>query len=49
MAACGAGDLLAAHVSGSTLPTYSAAFALERYNDPAYQKLLENWGDSGQL
>ena len=44
MAACGAGDLLAAHVSGSTLPTYSAAFALERYNDPAYQKLLENWG-----
>jgi len=49
MAACGAGDLLAAHFTGSKLPPYAPAFALERYEDPGYQKLLENWGESGQL
>jgi hypothetical protein len=31
------------------LPEYAAAFQLDRYDDPAYQKLLANWGDSGQL
>ena len=49
MAACGAGDLLAAHLAGKKLPHYAPAFALERYEDPEYQKLLENWGESGQL
>ena len=49
MAACGAGELLAAHLTGSPLPYYAPAFALERYADPNYQKLLENWGASGQL
>jgi glycine/D-amino acid oxidase-like deaminating enzyme len=49
MAACGAGELLAAHLTGSTLPLYAPAFILERYEDPGYQKLLENWGESGQL
>ena len=49
MAACGAGELLAAHVTGSALPAYARWFALERYADPEYQKLLENWGASGQL
>jgi len=49
MAACGAGELLAAHLTGSKLPPYESAFALERYEDPGYQKLLENWGESGQL
>jgi len=49
MAACGAGDLLAAHLTGSKLPSYAPAFALERYEDPAYKKVLENWGESGQL
>jgi glycine/D-amino acid oxidase-like deaminating enzyme len=44
-----AADLLAAHITGATLPFYAPAFRLDRYNDPAYQKLLENWGDSGQL
>ncbi len=28
---------------------YAPAFHLDRYDDPAYQKLLDNWGDSGQL
>jgi glycine/D-amino acid oxidase-like deaminating enzyme len=49
MSACGVGELLAAHVTGAELPWYAPAFELARYDDPAYQKKLENWGDSGQL
>ncbi|MBI4841542.1 MAG: FAD-binding oxidoreductase [candidate division NC10 bacterium] len=49
MASCAAGELLAAHVTGASLPSYAPAFALERYQDPEYQRLLENWGASGQL
>ncbi|NTU56408.1 MAG: FAD-binding oxidoreductase, partial [Anaerolineales bacterium] len=49
MSACAVGELLAAHVTGSHLPEYAPVFALSRYDDPEYQKKLENWGDSGQL
>ena len=49
MASHAAGDLLAAHITGAPLPDYAPAFALSRYDDPAYQRLLENWGDGGQL
>lgn len=49
MAACGAGELLAAHLTGSRLLHYTPAFALERYAGPKYQKLLETWAESGQL
>jgi len=49
MASCAAGELLAAHLTASPLPDYAPAFSLERYNDPAYLALLEEWGDSGQL
>jgi glycine/D-amino acid oxidase-like deaminating enzyme len=49
MSACAVGELLAAHVTGGDLPKYAPAFALSRYDDPDYQKKLENWGDSGQL
>jgi len=49
MAACAAGELLAAHLTGGSLPSYAPAFLLERYCDPAYQGLLETWEDSGQL
>jgi glycine/D-amino acid oxidase-like deaminating enzyme len=49
MAACGVGQLLAAHVTGTELPWYAPAFELTRYDDPVYQKRLEHWGDSGQL
>jgi hypothetical protein len=49
MAAPASGDLLAAHIAGSELPDYANAFMLERYEDPEYQRLLENWGYSGQL
>jgi glycine/D-amino acid oxidase-like deaminating enzyme len=49
MASPAAGELLASWVTGTPLPTYAPAFQLERYEDPEYQKLLENWGSSGQL
>jgi glycine/D-amino acid oxidase-like deaminating enzyme len=49
MASPAAGELLAAHLTGSELPDYASWFLLERYDDPAYQKLLEDWGSSGQL
>jgi len=49
MSACGVGELLAAQVVGSELPSYASAFALSRYNDPEYLKRLESWGENGQL
>jgi glycine/D-amino acid oxidase-like deaminating enzyme len=44
-----AGELVATHVTGGTLPAYAPAFALSRYDDPAYVRLVDTWGDSGQL
>jgi glycine/D-amino acid oxidase-like deaminating enzyme len=49
MSACGVGDLLAAHVTGASLPAYASAFDPQRYDDPEYQHRLENWEDDGQL
>ena len=49
MAACAAGELIAAHITGAELPSYAQALTLARYDDSAYQRLLENWGDLGQL
>ncbi len=49
MAACGAGELLAAHLTGSTLPKYAPAFMLQRYENPAYLKMLEDEMPTGQL
>jgi sarcosine oxidase subunit beta len=49
MSACGVGELLAAHVTGTELPSYAKAFVLSRYNDLDYTKGLENWSDTGQL
>lgn len=49
MAACAAGELLACHVAGRPLPDYAPWFLLERYQDAAYLKLLEEWDSSGQL
>jgi glycine/D-amino acid oxidase-like deaminating enzyme len=50
MAAMAAGELLAAHVSGTVLPDYAPAFVLSRYDDPAYQRLLQDWdATAGQL
>ena len=49
MASNVAGELVASHVTGRSLPAYAPAFTLARYDDPAYCALLERWGDSGQL
>ncbi|HTG11121.1 MAG TPA: FAD-dependent oxidoreductase, partial [Candidatus Eisenbacteria bacterium] len=49
MSSNGAADLLADYIAERPLPRYAPAFHLDRYKDPAYQKLLEDWGDSGQL
>jgi len=49
MASNGAADLLADYIAERPLPRYAPAFRLDRYDNPAYAKLLENWGDSGQL
>ncbi|GIV97924.1 MAG: FAD-dependent oxidoreductase [Herpetosiphonaceae bacterium] len=50
MASQAAAELLAAHVTGASLPDYAPAFLIERYKDPAYQALLDRWDAlSGQL
>jgi glycine/D-amino acid oxidase-like deaminating enzyme len=49
MAACAAGELLAAHITGAPLPAYAPALLFSRYDDPAYRALLDHWGESGQL
>jgi glycine/D-amino acid oxidase-like deaminating enzyme len=50
MASMAAGELLGIHVAGGKLPVYAPAFLLSRYEDPAYQKLLDTWdATSGQL
>jgi glycine/D-amino acid oxidase-like deaminating enzyme len=49
MASNGAADLLADYIAECPLPHYAPAFRLDRYDDPSYVKLLETWGDSGQL
>ncbi len=46
MASQAAAELLAAHLTGSALPAYAPAFTLQRYDDPAYRRLLSQW-DSG--
>lgn len=49
MSACGAGELLAAHVTGGGLPNYSHDFSPQRYQDPEYLKGLQSLDLSGQL
>ena len=50
MAGMAGGELLAAHVTGSQLPSYAPAFELSRYEDPVYQSFLaEMDSSSGQL
>jgi glycine/D-amino acid oxidase-like deaminating enzyme len=49
MASQGLGELLACHISGGGIPDYAPAFDLKRYEDPCYQQLLDEWGDSWQL
>jgi glycine/D-amino acid oxidase-like deaminating enzyme len=49
MASLGAAELTAAYIARTELPDYAPRFELSRYDDPAYQKMLEDWGPSSQL
>ena len=49
MSACGAGELLAAHVSGAALPNHAPAFSPLRYKDSSYLEELKTLDLSGQL
>jgi glycine/D-amino acid oxidase-like deaminating enzyme len=49
MASCAGGDLIARHITGASLPDYAPAFLLSRYQNDEYIKLLDRWGDGGQL
>jgi glycine/D-amino acid oxidase-like deaminating enzyme len=49
MAAAAGGELLAKHVLGSALPTYSCALAPARFHDPRYLQALAEWQDHTQL
>ena len=49
MASCAGGELIAHHITGAPLPDYAPAFLLSRYQDDEYIKLLDRWGDGGQL
>jgi glycine/D-amino acid oxidase-like deaminating enzyme len=49
MASPACGELLAAHIAGDDLPEYSSWFQLDRYENPEYQALLDDWGSTGQL
>jgi glycine/D-amino acid oxidase-like deaminating enzyme len=49
MASAGTAELVAAHIIGSALPDYAAAFHPGRYEDEAYVAQIEGWDDSTQL
>ncbi len=49
MAACGIGELTAAHVAGGSLPEHADGFTLSRYDDPEYRSELETLTETGQL
>lgn len=49
MTAMSGGDLLAAHVTGKSLPDYAPAFLLSRYDNPQYEILMAQAISSGQL
>ena len=49
MASCAGGELIARHITGAPLPDYAPAFLLSRYQNDEYIKLLDRWGDGGQL
>jgi glycine/D-amino acid oxidase-like deaminating enzyme len=49
MASSATAELVAAHITGSTLPDYAPAFTLDRYRDPEYLRKLDQWEGDGQL
>ena len=49
MASSAAGELVAAHVCGDTLPAYAPAFHPARFEDPAYLARSKGWESDGTL
>lgn len=49
MAAAGAGELVALHVTGRPLPAYAPALLPSRYDDPDYAETIELPTEGGQL
>ena len=49
MAAAGAGELLAGHVTGAVLPEHAPAFLPRRYQDPSYLASPAGEAATGQL
>jgi glycine/D-amino acid oxidase-like deaminating enzyme len=49
MAAAGAAELAAQIISDAPLPEYAAAFALDRYQDPAYLAEISSLSTTGQI
>ena len=50
MASHAAGELVATHMTGGTLPSYAAALSPRRYADADYRRRLEGWdAKAGQL
>jgi glycine/D-amino acid oxidase-like deaminating enzyme len=49
MSACAAGELLAAHISGSPLPAYAPSLLLRRYADGGYLSRLDQLEPAGDL
>jgi glycine/D-amino acid oxidase-like deaminating enzyme len=49
MAGCAGGELVAAHVTRSTLPDYAPAFLVSRYDNPAYVARIEACSATGQI
>jgi glycine/D-amino acid oxidase-like deaminating enzyme len=49
MASSAAGELLAAHITGSPLPDFAPAFLLERYQDAEYLQEIEQLAQDGQI
>jgi glycine/D-amino acid oxidase-like deaminating enzyme len=49
MASAATSELVAAHITGSALPNYAAAFHPARFENPVYLTKIEGWTDTSQL
>jgi hypothetical protein len=49
MAAAAAGELAARLITDAPLPDYAPAFALDRYDDPAYRAEISSLTSTGQI
>ena len=49
MASAATSELVAAHITGGTLPEYAAAFHPNRFEDGEYVAKIEEWDDGTQL